>query len=306
MNTNLEIFERKFREQAPAFFGEYLRTKAAHPEILSWLARPMLDWAHATLGGEFAERLIKGYCFFVVEVNRAQIEYERQRRYKFQSFAEVFEKVYSNQEFMDLYHWGVYCSTFIWQHHLHIYQLFENCFLPLLKRDTATGTLLDLGAGSGIWHLLAMRHLPEWRVTAVDISETSIQLSALMASTLPTARNIEHVCADATRWATAEAMDAGISSFLLEHLERPELLLASLATALRPGAHAFVTCALTAAEIDHIYEFRRESEVIALVEEAGFRVKRILSSEPEVTPPDRHYLPRSMAMILQKRRNDIW
>jgi len=306
MPNDLALFESRFRETAPAFFREYSRTQTAEPDALARLAGPMLTWAKAALGDDFADRLIEGYCSFVMEVNRAQKAYEKNGRYEYETFAEVYEKAYSNQEFMYLYHWGVYCSTFVWHHHLKIYKFFENHFLPLVAHQEERGRLVDLGAGSGIWHLLALGHLPDWHATAVDISQPSIEMSARMASTLPYSANIEHVCADATRWKPAEPMDAGISCFLLEHLERPQELLSGLSGALKPGAHAFITGAITAAEIDHIYEFKSESEVLSLVESVGFRVKHMYSAEPETTPSDRKYLPRSLAMVVQKRHNSIW
>jgi ubiquinone/menaquinone biosynthesis C-methylase UbiE len=205
---------------------------------------------------------------------------------------------------MQLYHWGVFCSTFIWSHHIRIYQFFRRYFIPLLKA-AEPGRLIDLGAGSGIWHLLALHELPQWQVTAVDISQPSIDRSRAMAALVSNSA-IEHVCADATKWSPDSPAQAGISCFLLEHLERPSELVASLSNCLEPGGHAFVTGALTAAEIDHIFEFKRESEIVKLVEDAGFRVKHLFSAAPDTTPKTRRYLPRSLALVLQKRKNEFW
>lgn len=306
MTDIVASFEGRFRETAPAFFREYERARAAEPEALASLVKPMLSWARAALGPGYEDRLIEGYCSFVMEVNQAQLAYEKRGRYEHDTFAEVFEKAYSNHEFMDLYHWGVYSSTFTWLHHLRIFMFFERQFLPLLEALPQGGELVDLGAGSGIWHLLALRRLPDWKATAVDISQPSIDMSSKMASTMPIAGSIRHVCADATKWKPGEPLDAGISCFLLEHLERPDELLAALSGALKPGAHAFVTGAITAAEIDHIYEFRHESEVVAMVESVGFRVKHLFSAQPDRVPEGRKYLPRSLAMVLQKRHNEYW
>jgi hypothetical protein len=66
----------------------------------------------------------------------------------------------------------------------------------------------------------------------------------------------------------------------------------------------FITTALTAAETDHIYEFRRESEVLLLAEEAGFRVVASLSATPLVDRGAALYIPRSMALSLQKRGDE--
>ena len=67
-----------------------------------------------------------------------------------------------------------------------------------------------------------------------------------------------------------------------------------------------MTGALTAAESDHITEFRRESEIVVMAEEAGFRVESTFSGAPTGYPRDFRFLPRSMALVLQKKQNDNW
>lgn len=303
-SDRLAIFSSRLKEIAPAFSRELDRTQSLEPVTLEWLSTPLLEWAEAAIGPDWADVLIEGYCEFVVDVNRAQMRYEKSHEYENKSFAEVYQKTYSDTEFMQLYHWGVYSTTFVWTHHLRIYQFFKQYFIPQLdKADTKH--LIDLGAGSGVWHLLALREVPELDVTAVDISQPSLDRSRRMASIVTTA-NIRHVCADATKWLPEKPAQAGISCFLLEHLERPDELMTGLANCLEEGAHAFVTGALTAAEVDHIFEFKRESEVIRMAEESGFRVKHLFSAAPESTPRTRRYLPRSLALVLQKRKNEFW
>jgi len=304
MSARLDYFSTRLKETAPAFAQELDRTRSLESATLDELGTVLLEWAEAAIGPSWADALIDGYCDFVVDVNRAQVRYERNHRYENSNFEEVYKRTYSDPEFMRLYHWGVYCSTFIWSHHLRIYKFFRQHFIPLLT-GLEGGRLIDLGAGSGIWHLLTLRELPHWRVSAVDISQSSIDRSRAMAA-LVSRTAIDHVCADATKWLPDRAAQAGISCFLLEHLERPYELVSSLSRCLDPGAHAFVTGALTAAEIDHIFEFKRESEIIQLVEDAGFRVKYMFSAAPDTTPSSRRYLPRSLALVLQKRKNEYW
>jgi 2-polyprenyl-3-methyl-5-hydroxy-6-metoxy-1,4-benzoquinol methylase len=305
MTDHVETFASALHDNARVFAAELARTRAAEPEVFQRLAVPMLQWAETALGPNWPDVLVDGYCEFVMDVNRAQLSYEKTGRYESSNFQEVYERAYSRPEFMQLYHWGVYTTTFVWHHHLRIYKFFEEFFLPLLAKKPA-GTLVDLGAGSGIWHLLALRQLKNWNVKAVDISAPSVERSRKMAETLNQASLIEHIVADATTWAPAMPADAGISCFLLEHLEKPQAILAGLSASLAPGAPAFITAALTAAEVDHIYEFRRESEIVQMCESNGFRVKAMFSAEPEATPQDRYYLPRSIALVLQKKHNAIW
>lgn len=75
---------------------------------------------------------------------------------------------------------------------------------------------------------------------------------------------------------------------------------------LKPHGTAFITGALTAAQIDHIYEFRNESELVLMCEANGLRVTEMLSVAPRRTLPNARFLPRSIALIVQKRKNEIW
>lgn len=306
MSDRLSKFENTLRAEARAFYGEFERARATAPEAFQQLGDQLLLWAEAALGESWTEVLVHGYCEFVIDVNRSQRNYEQTGRYENSSFDDVYKHTYSNPEFMQLYHWGVFTTTFVWAHHLRIYAFFEREFLPLLRKANASGRLVDLGSGSGIWHLLALKHLSDWSVTAVDISAPTVERSRKMAGVTPFSKHIEHVVADALKWSPAEKAQAGISCFLLEHLEQPHALLANLGNTLAPGAPAFITAALTAAEVDHIYEFRRESELVMACEQAGFRVKSLLSAEPENAPRERYFLPRSVALVLQKRANGVW
>jgi hypothetical protein len=67
-----------------------------------------------------------------------------------------------------------------------------------------------------------------------------------------------------------------------------------------------MSTALTAAEVDHIFEFSRESELVAMAEKCGFRVVSMLSESPKAHPRTSYFLPRSMALVLRKRGNPIW
>jgi len=302
----LDRFLSRFESRRPAFYKVVERALADEPALFRELAETMLPWAALQFGDDFEDALIEGYCAFTIDVNRSQLTYERTRHYLKSSYKEVYDTAYNDSEFMRLYHWGVFTTTFAWPHHLRIYRLFRDSFLSRLGEKAERGCLLDLGAGSGVWHLLATRILPQWQVEAVDISETSIQISRAMGQKIAPRARLSYHCADALEHQLSAPADAGISCFLLEHLETPDRLLLNLSRNLKPRAYAFVTLALTAAEYDHIFEFQRESEPIRMAEDAGFRVVEMLSSAPESARPTAHFLPRSMAMVLQKRQGPIW
>jgi 2-polyprenyl-3-methyl-5-hydroxy-6-metoxy-1,4-benzoquinol methylase len=306
MDNRLGEFVDYFKEKNPIYFKEIQRTIEGNGESFNELGSTMLEWAYGLLGKDYKDVLLRGYMAFVNDVNKHQLAYEKNKAYRNSSYDEVYRNAYDSEEFMDLYHWGVYLTTFVWGHHLKLYDYFKTYFLPLLSMNDDKVSLLDLGCGSGIWHLLALKYSKNMAVTAIDISEPTINMTKSMAKTASYLDSISYICGDAIEYTSQFQHDAVLSCFLLEHLERPQELMNTISRSLKDRGYAWITAALTAAEYDHIYEFRKESEVIELAENAGMRVVEMSSSSPMVVSQTRHYLPRSMALILQKKCNEIW
>jgi SAM-dependent methyltransferase len=267
------------------------------------IATSMLEWARKLIGDDYIEKLAKSYVFFVNNVNKNQLKYEKSGSYENKSYQEVYKKTYDNTEFMKKYHWGVYSTTFLWEHHLMIYKYFKNQFLELIYHDNEE--LVDFGSGSGIWSLLSYKNKPYINTFGIDISQTSVNLSKKLAE-LNQFNNCKFTIQDALTYKHYKKTNFAISCFLLEHLEYPKKLVRNIYNNLIEGGHLFITTALTAAEIDHIYEFRKESQVISLLEEQGFRVKSMISYGPKNYPKNRFYQPRSIALICQKKQNELW
>ena len=302
--TNCEKFLDYFSQYCQIYFPGIKNTQINNRSSFEELTRIMLNWAENHIGENWQKVLADGYLHFLMDVNRSQVEYERRGNYLNKSYSDVFNRVYNNSEFMEFYHWGVFVSTFAWEHHIKIYDLYRNSFLPYLNPEG--GRLLDLGSGSGIWSFLTTYFVPQWISQGIDISEKSVELSTTMALSSGLNTKVTFKKYDALKYKGDKKYNAAISCFLMEHLEKPQLLLQNMASNLETKGYAFITAALTAAEIDHISEFHRESEIVLMAEEAGFRVISMYSAAPPSHPDSYRFLPRSLALILQKRKNDIW
>ena len=302
--TNCEKFLNYFSQHCQIYFPAIKKTQLNNLSSFEELTEIMLKWAESHIGENWEKTLADGYLHFLMDVNRSQIEYERRGNYLNKSYSDVFNSVYNNSEFMNFYHWGVFVSTFAWEHHIKIYDLYRNSFLAYLNPEG--GSLLDLGSGSGIWSFLTTYFSPQWISQGIDISEKSVELSTTMALSSGLNSKVTFKKYDALKYKGNKKYNAAISCFLMEHLEKPQLLLQNMASNLETKGYAFITAALTAAEIDHISEFHRESEIVLMAEEAGFRVISMYSAAPPSHPDSYRFLPRSLALILQKRKNDIW
>jgi 2-polyprenyl-3-methyl-5-hydroxy-6-metoxy-1,4-benzoquinol methylase len=302
--TNCEKFLNYFSQHCQVYFPAIRDTHFNNQTSFEELAQIMLSLAEKHLGENWEKVLANGYLSYIMDVNRSQIEYERRGNYLNKKYSDVFDRVYNNSEFMSAYHWGVFVTTFAWEHHLKIYDFYKESFLPCLKPKG--GHLLDLGSGSGIWSFLTTYFCPQWTSQGIDISKKSIELSTAMAMSSRFNNKVNFKACDALKYRENKKYNAAISCFLMEHLEEPKLLLQNMSSNLETKGYAFITAALTAAEVDHISEFRRESEIVLMAEQAGFRVISMESSAPPSHKDSYKFLPRALALILQKRKNDIW
>lgn len=299
-----DTFLKYLQFSKPLYFKSVKKCYDENNELFIEVAESLLEWSANFLGEAYLKTLADGYVYFLNDVNRSQIYYERNLKYKNKSYSQVYEEVYNDTLYMSLYHWGVLVTMFAWEHHLNIYEYFLNKFIRKLSDQ---GKFLDLGSGSGIWSLLAIKNKLNWKSTGVDISSYSVNIAQEMASVNGFSDRARFVNRDAVAHFEEDGkVDAVISCFLLEHLERPEDLLINAARNLKNEGYAFITAALTAAETDHIFEFRAESELVSLAEKCGFRVISFISEGPKSHHRNNYFLPRSMALIMRKKSNSIW
>lgn len=296
-------FLKHLQEHYPQFSTAVEKNRAANPGLFLELGGHALSWARGALGEAAGETIAKGYCHFVTEQLREQFAYERRGRYANRGYQEVFDAVYDNDGYMNLYHWGVYGTLFLWAHHLMIYDFFRRRFL---ERHVPQGAaLLEFGSGIGIWSLLSATLRPDVSVLGMDISKSSLDIATALCGAAGLGGRVRFEVRDATIPPGEGRADAALSCFLLEHMENPQDLLHAVQASLRPGAPLFLTTAITAAEVDHIYEFRSEGEALGLLEGAGFRVLEMFSSAPE--PQKRMaFLPRSVAFTAVKKTTANW
>ncbi|MBI4819950.1 MAG: class I SAM-dependent methyltransferase [Deltaproteobacteria bacterium] len=275
-------------------------SKATDPELFDELLETLLEWVEGARGSTAIPDAVESYVRFVASVNLAQARYEIEGRYPSRTFEDVERSLYSDQAAMDDYILGVYLSNVLWAHHLELSRLFLDRFVPGIGAPQAQ--IVELAPGHGAWGLLALSRLPGATLLGYDVSQPALDLATSLARAAGFGARAKYERADVLELATQpEVADAVISNFLVEHLERPEPLFASIAHVLRPGRRAFVSGALTAAQPDHILELRRESELVLLCEQHGLRVIETRSVSPRRTQKGARFLPRSMSLIVEKR-----
>lgn len=292
-------------KQHPRFMRGVQEARDAIPGRFDEIAEMFLRWLVLARGESAIPLAVDAFAQFTTDVNFAQAQYEVDGHYENKSFAEVYANHYSQNETMSGYLWGVYLTNFLWAHHARISVFYRDYFLPKLSGAV---DLVEIAPGHGGWGVWALNTLPQAELRGFDISSSSIEIATSLSRAAGFGGRAQYTERNALDLQSmpASCADAVICSFLVEHLEAPQQLYEVVAHLLKPRGVAFVTGALTAAQVDHIFEFRKESELVRLCEENGLRVESTLSMGPCRTFPRARFLPRSMALIVQKRVTDTY
>src|ERR1700741_3418971 len=103
-SLNLRNFLTNFAKDR-LFWGSLEKNYTENTHLFEELGSLMIDWAVNYLGHEqYFEKLAKGYKYFVIDVNKSQIEYEKRGAYKNKSYEDVYKSVYNNANHMQFYH----------------------------------------------------------------------------------------------------------------------------------------------------------------------------------------------------------
>lgn len=298
MTRHVDTLMTYVRRRYPQFRQGIEEAVAVDPRRFGPIAETFLEWAVQARGPKAIERTVDAFVQFTTDVNLAQARYEGTGRYEHQSFEEVYARHYSQDQEMQGYLWGIYVTNFLWAHHMEISLFYHDRFLKRLPEDAQ---IVEIAPGHGGWGVWALDTLPRATLRGYDISPSSIEIAASVARAAGVEDRASYEERDALDLKNRkDCADVGICSFLVEHLEKPQQLFKVIAHLLRPGGRAFITGALTAAQVDHIYEFHRESELVCMAEAQGLRVVEMLSANPSRLLPRARFVPRSIAMLVEK------
>ncbi|MEQ9009152.1 MAG: class I SAM-dependent methyltransferase [Ekhidna sp.] len=293
-------------ENYPTFLGSIQQILESDHDLFYYVANRLVNWAANSLGKGYEKILVDGYLTVMYDSMKANALYQKQGQYPQKSFQDVFESLYNNPPIMSKYYWGIYSITFLLDTYLQLYQYYEETFVKTLVKTASKGKILELGSGSGLWSLTLLEHLQNWQVLGIDFSETSVTLSNNLAKVNGFNSQIKYNFNDPLTLRQENEFDAAISFYLVDRLKEPQLLFQNLANHLRTGGYAFLATTLTNAMSYHLYEYRRESELLLQAEENSFRVISYLSTVSTGASTQYQFVPRHIGLFMQKRRNDIW
>jgi 2-polyprenyl-3-methyl-5-hydroxy-6-metoxy-1,4-benzoquinol methylase len=124
--------------------------------------------------------------------------------------------------------------------------------------------VLEVPSGTGFFIGEFARLNPEWAATGIDLSDSSVAFGSAIAALDGATATITKQ--DVFTLPDGAGYDRIICGELLEHLEDPEALLDKLTRLIAPGGRLYVTTAIWAAALDHIYLYESARDVREMLE----------------------------------------
>jgi SAM-dependent methyltransferase len=238
------------------------------------------------------------------EFLKLQVKLEKTGKYLFSTFEEVENEVYS-QNSSKLhgpdYLWGLYFSEIFWK----IHHGFTNFFLDeFTSQKLKKGKVLEVPSGTGFFLSEFLRINPEWYGMGVDLADTAIDFSKkIFAANKISDDSYSILKEDFLKFSEGEKFDRIICGEFLEHLEDPLIVLNKIKRILKDNGKVFITVAVWAAHIDHIYLYKNATEVRDHLHRAGFNIEKELVQavfERDKLNPEKAKIPVSYAAVLSK------
>lgn len=206
---------------------------------------------------------------------REQAFFMRKKRYRHDTYAAVADAVYHDPTYMQHYMVGLALSTFFWASHRAIHGFFMEQLMLEKEQRGSGGDYLELGPGHGLFIMEAMRAGEFDRYVGVDISATSADLTrrVLGSGKFGAFDGFDIKNQDFLAFEPDRKFDMVVMGEILEHVEAPQLFLDKVTDLLAPGGIVYLTTAINAPAVDHIYLYRTYEEVVEQIEAAGLKVR---------------------------------
>jgi SAM-dependent methyltransferase len=216
---------------------------------------------------------IESYLDMIKTMMRCQIAFSKTGQYPISNSKHAVDDIYSNDEKMKSYMFGLALSQFLWKTHYQIFKFFQKKMNDL-RFDISS--YLEVGPGHGLFLNQALDCLKNnTKIIAIDISPACIWMTrSIMAHFHPIRSNdvIYHI-QDMLQMDLNEKIDFIALGEVLEHVNNPDKLLIKLFNLLSDTGHAFISTCVNCPAIDHVYHFRTIEEIKQLINDCGFQIE---------------------------------
>jgi 2-polyprenyl-3-methyl-5-hydroxy-6-metoxy-1,4-benzoquinol methylase len=222
-----------------------------------------------TLIADDIESVVTSYRWMCGQLLEEELYFRRHGRYRHTSVLEVERAGVFDDPYMTHYQNGLLLSQVLWLNHARVSETYLRDFLGGCD---GRERLLEVGPGHGLFLALAADRLAG-ELTGWDISESCLRHTRrnLARLGLRTATLARHDIRSAPRAAT---FDLVVASEVLEHVEDPASVLASLRGLLTEHGRIFLNVPVNSPAPDHIHLWRSPEEFFGFVRAGGIRPLR--------------------------------
>lgn len=223
---------------------------------------------------------IESYLKVVNDTMMEQYDFMKRGEYSCKSFKDAYEKVYSNSEVMEYYMTGLMFTQLFWKNHYETFRYFSKNIEKYLKEKSE---YLEIGGGHGLFVTEVIKNIQEKEnITLVDISETSLEMAKIILKN----SKINYILSDIFDIKDEAKYDFITMGEVLEHVEQPKELLKKIYSLLIKNGMFFITVPINSPAIDHIYLFKKEEEIIEMIESIGFKIEEEIVIKSENIKPE--------------------
>ncbi len=233
------------------------------------------------------ESAVDAYLEMCNDMVISQLYFMKTGKYPAEMAEKAFSDVYNNITKMKSYMVGLAISQFLWPTHYKMYQFFLE-YISLKKEQI--NSYLEIGPGHGLFlkdaYKKIMKDDSDIRFRAIDISETSLNLSQSIVNLLIGKNKIEFSAMDALQYSENEAFDFITMGEVLEHVNFPDNLLSKISRLLTVRGAAFISTCVNCPSIDHVYHFKCVDEIREILILNNLTIKSELILPVEDLPMD--------------------
>jgi len=222
--------------------------------------------------GECYDYIAKTYLWYTKTIRIEEMYFAKEGRYRYSDYDEVYEKVYSRDDYMFDYVVGLGMTQIFWPNHWNIMKFFLDNFIPKGK-DFRTGA--EIGVGHGVFHSEFLRGCPDMSSKLIDVSPTSLDMTRRMiAATGLDPERAEPIQCDVQKYIPLEdeSLDALLMGELIEHIQDGESVMAAMAKKMKRTGYCYFSTAANSPAEDHILLFRSVGEVCDFIDRTGWKV----------------------------------
>lgn len=214
---------------------------------------------------------IDAYLKMVNDMFKSHIKFMRTGKYPVLNTTDAIENVYNDQSEMLSYMIGLALSQYLWSTH---YEMFSHLKNELHKNKNHIKKYIEIGPGHGLFLKNAIDILKDdVEMTAIDISPISLEVSKSIINYFHPLKNIQFINEDMLDLNLDAECDFIVMGEVIEHVEKPELLLQKISQLLNNDGKAFLSTCVNCPAIDHVYHFKTVDEIRVLFSQCGLKIE---------------------------------